>query len=118
MQLLLLTLGCLLSAFLSDPALRPKQLSFKAVLVHQAGLYWTHTHANCTIPTLQAVPMPAGVQARLRSKQHLLDTLVDRARDVNAFTRARVLQTWTHLAERKVIPLGHWICVTGIAVGE
>lgn len=63
-------------------------------------------------------PIPAGVQARLRSKQHLLDTLVDRARDVNAFTRARVLQTWAHLAERKVIPLGHWICVTGIAVGE
>ena len=58
-----------------------------------------------------------GTTARLRSKQQLLQTLVDRVRDQNAYTRARVLQTWGHLAEKKAIPLGHWVCVTQIAVG-
>lgn len=59
----------------------------------------------------------AGVNARLRSKQQLLHTLVERVRDQNAYTRARVLQTWMYLAEKTAIPLGHWICVTQIAVG-
>ena len=59
----------------------------------------------------------AGVNARLRSKQQLLHTLVERVRDQNAYTRARVLQTWVYLAEKTAIPLGHWICVTQIAVG-
>lgn len=38
-------------------------------------------------------------------------------RDQNAYTRARVLQTWAHLAEKMAVPLGHWVCVTQIAVG-
>ena len=59
----------------------------------------------------------AGVNARLRSKQQLLHTLVERVRDQNAYTRARVLQTWMYLAEKTAVPLGHWICVTQIAVG-
>ena len=59
-----------------------------------------------------------GTAARLRSKQQLLQTLVDRVRDQNAYTRARVLQTWAHLAEKMAVPLGHWVCVTEIAVGE
>ncbi len=58
-----------------------------------------------------------GTTARLRSKQQLLQTLVDRVRDQNAYTRARVLQTWAHLAEKMAVPLGHWLCVTQIAVG-
>ena len=60
----------------------------------------------------------SGTHARLRSKQQLLNTLVERVRDQNAYTRARVLQTWMHLAERKALPLGHWVCVTQLAVGE
>lgn len=59
----------------------------------------------------------AGVNARLRSKQQLLHTLVERVKDQNAYTRARVLQTWMYLAEKTAVPLGHWICVTQIAVG-
>ena len=58
-----------------------------------------------------------GTNARLRSKQQLLHILVERVRDQNAYTRARVLQTWMYLAEKTAIPLGHWICVTQIAVG-
>ena len=38
-------------------------------------------------------------------------------RDSSAYTRARVLQTWGHLAEASAIPLGHWVCVTELAVG-
>lgn len=59
----------------------------------------------------------AGTHARLRSKQQLLNTLVERVRDQNAYTRARVLQTWMYLAERKALTLGHWVCVTQLAVG-
>lgn len=58
-----------------------------------------------------------GTNARLRSKQQLLHILVERVRDQNAYTRARVLQTWMYLAEKTAIPLGHWLCVTQIAVG-
>ena len=59
----------------------------------------------------------AGTKARLRSKHNLLATLVERVRDSSAYTRARVLQTWSHLAEAAAIPLGHWVCVTELAVG-
>ena len=59
----------------------------------------------------------AGTKARLRSKHNLLATLVERVRDSSAYTRARVLQTWGHLAEASAIPLGHWVCVTELAVG-
>ena len=59
----------------------------------------------------------AGTKARLRSKHNLLATLVERVRDSSAYTRARVLQTWSHLSEASAIPLGHWVCVTDLAVG-
>lgn len=39
-------------------------------------------------------------------------------RDQNAYTRARVLQTWMHLAEVKALDLGHWVCVTQLTVGK
>ena len=53
--------------------------------------------------------------ARLRTKQHLLDLLVERAYDASAFTRARVLNAWAALADRGSLPLGHWLCVTRLA---
>ena len=59
----------------------------------------------------------AGTRARLRSKQGLLATLVERCRDGNAYTRARTLQTWAALAEAAALPLGHWVCVTQLAAG-
>ena len=62
--------------------------------------------------------MGSGARARQLSKQRLLDTLVERALDANAFTRARVMQTWTHLASASAVPLGHYLCVTRLAIGE
>ena len=59
----------------------------------------------------------AGARARLRAKQGLLATLVERCRDGNAYTRARTLQTWAALAEASAIPLGHWVCITQLAAG-
>ena len=62
-------------------------------------------------------PSCAGTRARLRAKQGLLATLVERCRDGNAYTRARTLQTWAALAEASAIPLGHWVCITQLAAG-
>jgi hypothetical protein len=59
----------------------------------------------------------AGTRARLRAKQGLLGTLLERAADTNAYTRARCLQTWGHLAQANAIPLGHWLAVTELAIG-
>ena len=59
----------------------------------------------------------AGTRARLRAKQGLLATLVERCRDGNAYTRARTLQTWAALAEASAVPLGHWVCITQLAAG-
>ena len=61
--------------------------------------------------------MAPGARARQLSKQRLLDTLVERALDANAFTRARVMQTWAHLASASAVPLGHYLCVTRLAIG-
>ena len=69
------------------------------------------------IPSHTCFWVHAGTKARLRSKHNLLATLVERVRDSSAYTRARVLQTWGHLAEASAIPLGHWVCVTELAVG-
>ena len=55
---------------------------------------------------------------RLHAKQGLLDTLVLRARDISAYTRATVLRTWGSLATSESIPLGHWSLVTDMAVGD
>ncbi len=60
----------------------------------------------------------AGAAARLRSKQSLLDILVERVRDQSAFTRKQVMATWMDLAAVDAGPLGHWVCVTKLAIGE
>lgn len=57
-------------------------------------------------------------QAKLKSKQALLDALVERARDVSSYTRSRVLQTWAQLAEERAIPLSHWLLVTEVGIGR
>ncbi|KAK9823736.1 hypothetical protein WJX72_005030 [[Myrmecia] bisecta] len=59
-----------------------------------------------------------GASARLVSKGHLLQTLLERARDQNAYTRARVMQTWADLAEKSAIPISHLVLVMELAVGR
>ena len=54
----------------------------------------------------------------LRAKQGFLDLLVERVHDVSAFTRARVLQTWSAMAEKKAVPLSHWLVVADLAIGR
>lgn len=61
--------------------------------------------------------MTAGNTARLRSMQHLLDTLMERARDQTSYTRANVCRTWSFLAEHGKIPMGHWTHVADMAIG-
>ena len=60
----------------------------------------------------------AVTRARLRTKQHLLDILLERSRDKNPFTRARVLGAWAHLADRGSLPLGHWNAVAALAAAR
>lgn len=55
---------------------------------------------------------------RLRSKQAMLDVLVDRCRDVSAYTRSRVLQTWGELCEEHAVSMGLWNQVSEIAAGR
>jgi condensin complex subunit 1 len=54
----------------------------------------------------------------LRAKQGFLDLLVERVHDTSAFTRARVLQTWSAMAEKKAIPLSHWLVVADLGIGR
>lgn len=49
--------------------------------------------------------------------QHLLDTLMERARDQTSWTRANVCRTWSFLAEGSKIPIGHWAAVAELAIG-
>ena len=81
----------------------------------EADLHTSQTHHEA--PKFRKMRIHAGSAVRLRSKQHLLDTLVERARDQNAYTRARVLQTWASLAVSRSIDMGHWLCVAELAVG-
>lgn len=53
-----------------------------------------------------------------RAKQALLDTLLERTRDANYYTRDKVLQTWAGLCEQGAISIGHWNLVAGIAAGR
>lgn len=55
--------------------------------------------------------------ARLRTKQGLLDVLVERARDQTSWTRAAVCRSWATLALESRIPMGHWLIVTELAIG-
>ena len=59
-----------------------------------------------------------GAAPLLRAKQGFLDLLVERVHDTSAFTRARVLQTWSSMAEKKAVPLSHWLVVADLAIGR
>lgn len=76
-----------------------------------------HCIVACTGET-NANASAADRELRLKAKQGFLDALVGRTHDVNAFTRARVLNTWIFLLEKEVVPIGHWNTVTELAIGR
>ncbi|XP_078446806.1 binding protein isoform X2 [Wolffia australiana] len=55
---------------------------------------------------------------RLRGKQALLNILLERARDVSAYTRSRVLQVWADLCEEHAVSIGLWNEVAAMAAGR
>ncbi|XP_057487227.1 condensin-1 complex subunit CAP-D2 isoform X2 [Actinidia eriantha] len=55
---------------------------------------------------------------RLRTKQAMLEILVERCRDVSAYTRSRVLQVWAELCEEHSISIGLWNEVATVAAGR
>jgi hypothetical protein len=48
----------------------------------------------------------------------MVDILLERARDQNAYTRSKVLQTWSELCEQSAVSIGHWNLVASIAAGR
>ncbi|KDP26245.1 hypothetical protein JCGZ_22491 [Jatropha curcas] len=55
---------------------------------------------------------------RLRTKQAMLEILLERCRDVSAFTRSRVLQVWAELCEEHSVSIGLWNEVAEVAAGR
>ncbi|KAL5067141.1 hypothetical protein RYX36_018028 [Vicia faba] len=55
---------------------------------------------------------------RLRTKQAMLEILLERCRDVSAYTRSRVLQVWGELCEEHSVSIGLWIEVAEVAAGR
>ena len=55
---------------------------------------------------------------RLRTKQAMLEILLERCRDVSAYTRSRVLQVWGELCEEHAVSIGLWNEVAAVAAGR
>lgn len=55
---------------------------------------------------------------RLRAKQAMLEILLERCRDVSAYTRSRVLQVWAELCEEHSVTIGMWNEVAKVAAGR
>ncbi|KAI6696898.1 hypothetical protein NL676_017017 [Syzygium grande] len=55
---------------------------------------------------------------RLRAKQAMLEILLERCRDVSAYTRSRVLQVWGELCEEHSVTIGVWNEVANVAAGR
>ncbi|KAL3819716.1 hypothetical protein ACJIZ3_005621 [Penstemon smallii] len=55
---------------------------------------------------------------RLRTKQAMLEILLERWRDVSAYTRSRVLQVWAELCEEHSVSIGLWNEVAAIGAGR
>ncbi|XP_042509695.1 condensin complex subunit 1 [Macadamia integrifolia] len=54
----------------------------------------------------------------LRTKQAMLEILLERCRDISAYTRSRVLQVWAELCEDHAVSIGLWNEVAVIAAGR
>ncbi|CAN6444040.1 unnamed protein product [Victoria cruziana] len=61
---------------------------------------------------------PAGAALRLRGKQAMLEIMLERCKDVSAYTRSKVLQVWADLCEEHAVSIGLWNEVALIAVGR
>lgn len=55
---------------------------------------------------------------RLRTKQAMLEILLERCRDVSAYTRSRVLHVWAELCEEHSISIGLWNEIAEVAAGR
>lgn len=55
---------------------------------------------------------------RLRTKQAMMEILLERCRDVSAYTRSRVLQVWAELCEEHSVSIGLWNEVASISAGR
>lgn len=55
---------------------------------------------------------------RLRAKQAMLEILLERCRDVSAYTRSRVLQVWAELCEEHSVSIGLWNEIAAVAAGR
>lgn len=55
---------------------------------------------------------------RLRTKQAMLEILMERCRDVSAYTRSRALQVWSDLCEEHAVSIGLWNEVAAVAAGR
>ncbi|KAL5546545.1 hypothetical protein UlMin_006232 [Ulmus minor] len=55
---------------------------------------------------------------RLRTKQAMLEILLERCRDVSAYTRSRVLHVWAELCEEHSLSIGLWNEVAEVAAGR
>ncbi|XP_052480515.1 condensin-1 complex subunit CAP-D2 isoform X2 [Gossypium raimondii] len=55
---------------------------------------------------------------RLQTKQAMLEILLERCRDVSAYTRSRVLQVWADLCEEHSVSIGLWNEVAAVAAGR
>ncbi|KAJ4836103.1 hypothetical protein Tsubulata_004206 [Turnera subulata] len=55
---------------------------------------------------------------RLRTKQAMLEILLERCRDVSAYTRSRVLNVWAELCEEHSVSIGLWNEVAEVAAGR
>uniref|UniRef100_A0A1D1Y9V6 Condensin-1 complex subunit CAP-D2 n=1 Tax=Anthurium amnicola TaxID=1678845 RepID=A0A1D1Y9V6_9ARAE len=55
---------------------------------------------------------------RLRGKQAMLDILLERCRDVSAYTRSRVLQVWAELCAERAVSIGLWNELASVASGR
>lgn len=60
----------------------------------------------------------ASETSRLRSKQAMIDVMMERSRDMSAYTRSRVLQTWAELCEEHAVSIGLWNQVADMAAGR
>lgn len=55
---------------------------------------------------------------RLRTKQAMLEILLERCRDVSAYTRSRVLQVWAELCEEHSVSIGLWNEIAAVTAGR
>ncbi|KAK9726023.1 hypothetical protein RND81_05G185100 [Saponaria officinalis] len=55
---------------------------------------------------------------RLRTKQAMLEILLERCRDASAYTRSKVLQVWSELCEEHSVSIGLWNELAAFAAGR